>query len=67
LCNAEIDQQGCVSLNNDFVPQNNFLVLTDINGLTPLFYAVTLGHVECVKLLLSLGANPNHQDFKGRK
>lgn len=33
----------------------------DRNGDTPLFYAVTLGHYECARLLLVNGANPNHQ------
>ncbi|VDD91309.1 unnamed protein product [Enterobius vermicularis] len=34
----------------------------DRNGDTPLFYAVSLGHYECAKLLLTSGANPNQQD-----
>ncbi|KHN76904.1 Ankyrin repeat, PH and SEC7 domain containing protein secG [Toxocara canis] len=34
---------------------------TDRNGDTPLFYAVTLGHFECARLLLLSGANANHQ------
>lgn len=38
----------------------------DHNGSTPLFYAVTLGHNECTSLLLSYGADANHQDNKGR-
>ena len=38
----------------------------DQNGSTPLFYAVTLGHVECATLLLSFGADPNKKDKKGR-
>lgn len=29
-------------------------------------YAVALGHIDCVALLLDLKANPNHQDLKGR-
>lgn len=33
----------------------------DRNGDTPLFYAVSLGHYECAKLLLTSGANPNQQ------
>lgn len=40
--------------------------VTDQNGSTPLFYAVTLGHAESVSALCSLGANPNQQDRKGR-
>uniref|UniRef100_F1KVM5 Ankyrin repeat, PH and SEC7 domain containing protein secG n=1 Tax=Ascaris suum TaxID=6253 RepID=F1KVM5_ASCSU len=38
----------------------------DRNGDTPLFYAVTLGHFECARLLLLSGANANHQDFRLR-
>lgn len=38
----------------------------DRNGATPLFYAVTLGHFECAKLLLAKGAKPNHQDRRFR-
>ena len=40
--------------------------LVDSNGCTALFYAVTLGHADCAQLLLNYGANPNHQDNKGR-
>lgn len=40
--------------------------MSDQNGSSPLFYAVTLGHAESVSRLLSLGANPNKQDRKGR-
>lgn len=40
--------------------------LLDANGCTALFYAVTLGHADCAQLLLDCGANPNHQDKKGR-
>lgn len=40
--------------------------LIDSNGCTALFYAVTLGHADCAQLLLDCGANPNHQDKKGR-
>jgi ankyrin repeat protein len=43
------------------------LDVTDSNGSTPLFYAVTLGHAECTNLLLSYGADPNKQDKKGRR
>ncbi|VDM45600.1 unnamed protein product [Toxocara canis] len=39
---------------------------TDRNGDTPLFYAVTLGHFECARLLLLSGANANHQDLRLR-
>ncbi|VDM93015.1 unnamed protein product, partial [Onchocerca ochengi] len=35
---------------------------TDRNGDTALFYAVTLGHYECARLLLLNGAEVNHQD-----
>ena len=38
----------------------------DHNGSTPLFYAVTLGHNECVSLLIHYGADVNHADKKGR-
>ena len=38
----------------------------DQNGSTPLFYSVTLGHIECASLLLNFGADPNKQDRKGR-
>uniref|UniRef100_A0A183D6G7 ANK_REP_REGION domain-containing protein n=1 Tax=Gongylonema pulchrum TaxID=637853 RepID=A0A183D6G7_9BILA len=34
----------------------------DRNGDTSLFYAVTLGHYDCARLLLLSGANVNHQD-----
>uniref|UniRef100_A0A158Q6W0 ANK_REP_REGION domain-containing protein n=1 Tax=Elaeophora elaphi TaxID=1147741 RepID=A0A158Q6W0_9BILA len=34
----------------------------DRNGDTALFYAVTLGHYECARLLLLSGAEANHQD-----
>ena len=40
--------------------------VTDQNGSTPLFYAVTLGHVECASQLLSFEADPNKKDRKGR-
>uniref|UniRef100_A0A914ZQ36 ANK_REP_REGION domain-containing protein n=2 Tax=Parascaris TaxID=6254 RepID=A0A914ZQ36_PARUN len=40
--------------------------VVDRNGDTPLFYAVTLGHFECARLLLLSGANANHQDFRLR-
>lgn len=40
--------------------------LVDANGCTALFYAVTLGHADCALLLLDYGADPNHQDKKGR-
>lgn len=33
----------------------------DRNGDTALFYAVTLGHYECARLLLLNGAEVNHQ------
>ncbi|VDN06242.1 unnamed protein product [Thelazia callipaeda] len=33
----------------------------DRNGDTPLFYAVTLGHNDCARLLLLNGADANHQ------
>lgn len=38
----------------------------DCNGCTPLFYAITLGHADCTRLLLQQGAQANHQDRKGR-
>ena len=38
----------------------------DQNGSTPLFYSVTLGHIECASLLLNFGADPNKKDRKGR-
>lgn len=38
----------------------------DSNGCTALFYAATLGHADSTQLLLSLGAEPNRQDRKGR-
>ncbi len=41
--------------------------VADNNGSSPLFYAVTLGHVDCTNLLLSYGADPNKQDKKGRR
>ncbi|VDP14761.1 unnamed protein product [Soboliphyme baturini] len=34
----------------------------DSVGCTPLFYAVELGHLSCVKILLDSGASPNLQD-----
>jgi len=38
----------------------------DRNGDTPLFFAAAYGHLECVKLLLESGADPNHQDRRIR-
>lgn len=38
----------------------------DINLCTPLFYAVTLGHLEIIKLLISHHADVTLQDGKGR-
>ncbi|KPM05196.1 ankyrin repeat domain containing protein 16 [Sarcoptes scabiei] len=38
----------------------------DSNGSTPLFYAVALGHSDCVRLLIKSGARLDHQDHKGR-
>jgi ankyrin repeat protein len=38
----------------------------DANGCTPLFYAASQGHRDCVDSLLSLGAEPNAVDQKGR-
>ncbi|CAF1169326.1 unnamed protein product, partial [Didymodactylos carnosus] len=38
----------------------------DVNGCTPIFYAVTMGHGHACKVLLDLKANPNHQDNRGR-
>ena len=40
---------------------------TDKNGCTPLFYAVTLGHYDCCKVLLNRKAYASHQDNKGRR
>lgn len=40
--------------------------LMDSNGCSPLFYAVTLGHADATRVLLTLGAQPNRQDRKGR-
>ena len=39
---------------------------TDTNGCSALFYAVTLGHVECTEALIQSGALINRQDMKGR-
>lgn len=39
----------------------------DKYGCTPLFYAITLDHVDCVRFLLDKYANPNHQDNRGRR
>ncbi|XP_065845645.1 mitochondrial disaggregase-like [Oscarella lobularis] len=41
-------------------PEANFL------GFTPLHYAVLLGNVEMIKLLLNAGANPKKRDSQGR-
>ncbi|KAH9502797.1 hypothetical protein Btru_069850 [Bulinus truncatus] len=38
----------------------------DKNQCTPLFYAATLGHLDCLKMLLDLGADSNHTDTRGR-
>jgi ankyrin repeat protein len=38
----------------------------DSNGCSPLFYAVTLGHADCVQFLLSNEAFVNQQDRRGR-
>ena len=37
----------------------------DPRGRTPLMLAVTLGHIECAKLLLEAGSNPNIEDASG--
>ena len=36
-------------------------------GCTPLFYAITLGHIDCVSVLLERGADASYQDKKGRR
>ncbi|CAJ0948280.1 unnamed protein product, partial [Mesorhabditis belari] len=38
----------------------------DRSGHTPLFYAVTHGHFEAARILLTAGSNPNHQDSRLR-
>ncbi|CAF1099861.1 unnamed protein product [Rotaria sordida] len=38
----------------------------DINGCTPLFYAITFEHLNVCRVLLHLKANPNHKDHRGR-
>ncbi|XP_050406194.1 serine/threonine-protein phosphatase 6 regulatory ankyrin repeat subunit B [Patella vulgata] len=38
----------------------------DRNHCTALFYAITLGNMECMKLLIELGANLSHLDTRGR-
>ncbi|XP_041350746.1 serine/threonine-protein phosphatase 6 regulatory ankyrin repeat subunit C-like [Gigantopelta aegis] len=38
----------------------------DKNMCTPLFYAITLGNIDSVKMLIQLGANTSHCDNKGR-
>ncbi|CAF4599735.1 unnamed protein product [Rotaria sp. Silwood1] len=38
----------------------------DINGCTPLFYAITLEHSNACRVLLDLKANSNHKDNRGR-
>lgn len=39
----------------------------DINGWSPLFYAVMLDHPHCANMLLEHMANPNIQDHNGRR
>jgi ankyrin repeat protein len=41
------------------------LNLKDVNGLTPLIWAVDRGHLEACKLLLDAGADPSVQDNEG--
>ena len=38
---------------------------SDMNTRTPLHYASKMGHLQCVRLLLKYGANPNAQDRDG--
>lgn len=46
---------------------SNFINLNyiDEDGCTPLGFAAYLGRVDCVKILLSHGANPNFTDDRG--
>lgn len=39
----------------------------DNAGFTPLHEAVTKGHLNCVKLLLEQGADPNEQSKDGTR
>ncbi|CAF3287761.1 unnamed protein product [Rotaria sp. Silwood2] len=43
-----------------------FYLGEDINGCTPLFYAITFEHLNAYRILLDLKANPNHKDNRGR-
>ena len=40
--------------------------IKDNSDCTPLFYAIGLGGLSAIRLLLKAGANPNAQDIKGR-
>ena len=63
-CAASRGHSQCLlSLIKEYKADPNVI---DCNGCTALFYAVTLGHVSSVDLLLRAGAQPNKQDRKGR-
>ena len=63
-CAASRGHSQCLlSLIKEYKADPNVI---DCNGCTALFYAVTLGHVSSVDLLLKSGAHPNKQDRKGR-
>ena len=63
-CAASRGHSQClISLIKEYKADPNVI---DCNGCTALFYAVTLGHVDSVDLLLRAGAHPNKQDRKGR-
>ena len=54
------------SLNTILMEKDIEIDATDTNGCSALFYAVTLGHVECTEALIQSGALINRQDMKGR-
>jgi len=41
--------------------------LMDNNSCTPLFYAITLGTLQCTRALVTAKADVNHVDERGRK
>lgn len=63
-CAASRGHVECINTLIDFCGAEVDVI--DTNGCSALFYAVTLGHMDAVLLLLKFGSNPNRQDRKGR-
>ena len=63
-CAASRGQEDCITILISLCGAD--VGKTDVSGCTPLFYAVTLGHVNVAKILLDFGALTDVQDKKGR-